>query len=150
MGNGPGGLKLHFLSKEPPVVCTGRRGKGSGGGGSREASGSIEWGLTDVEPGPCLSICQPVQGLDRPQYLSPYSRVLEMGLRSCLPWEKGIDRADLEDGAHSVILGAPTPSVYGWGGWELALGFAGREQYVLTTGAGLRLPNSQPAWGDNI
>lgn len=45
----------------------------------------------------------------------------------------------------------PPPPVYlGRGGWELALGFAGREQYVLTTGAGLRLPNSQPAWGDNI
>lgn len=66
-----------------------------------------------MDPGPCLSIWQPVQGINRPQYLSPYSRVLEMGLGSCLPWEKRIDRADLEDGAHTVILGAPTPSVSG-------------------------------------
>lgn len=60
------------------------------------------------------------------------------------------NRADLENGAHIVILGALTSSASGWGGWELALVFAGREQYVPTTGAGLRLPNSQPAWGDNI
>lgn len=61
-----------------------------------------------------------------------------------------VDKADLEEGAHVVILCAPTPNVSWWGGWELALFFAGREQYVPTTGAGLRLPNSQPAWGDNI
>lgn len=61
-----------------------------------------------------------------------------------------IDLAVLGGGAHIVIV-APTHSASGWGvAGKLALIFAGREQYVLTTGAGLRLPNSQPAWGDNI
>jgi hypothetical protein len=38
-----------------------------------------------------------------------------MGPWSCLPWEKGIDRVDLGDGAYVVILDAPTPNASWWG-----------------------------------
>lgn len=60
---------------------------------------------------------------------------------------KGTDRADLGDGV--VILNAPTPSASGWGvgvGKDLC-----REGAICFNNcAELRLPNSQPAWGDNI
>lgn len=72
-----------------------------------------------------------------------YPGVLEMGLSYCFPREKIW-------GHDVVILNALTPQCFLGGGWDLAQTCIRREQYVTTTGAGLRLPNSQPAWGDNI
>ena len=153
MGNGSGCLKLHFLSEESPVVCLAAEARAQGWGVPGGHRGlSMGTGQSDVEP--CLGGCQPGQGINRSQYpltLPSPPQGPRNGPR--VPVSHGrrkIDLAVLGGGAHIVIV-APTHSASGWGGaGKLALIFAGREQYVLTTGAGLRLPNSQPAWGDNI
>lgn len=70
-------------------MCPGRRGKGSGEVGLGRASGSVEWSLTDVEPGPCLNICQPMQGISRPGCLSPPLQGPGNGPRVLPPMGKG-------------------------------------------------------------
>lgn len=120
------GLRLHFPSEEPRPqgVCPGRRGKGwRGGGGSRQGTriclvrpDGPMWHLGLASA--CISPCRGWTGRSTPH---PHPRVLKLTW-VLPPWEKGVDRADLEGGAHTVILGAPTSSASGWGGLGVGAG----------------------------
>lgn len=83
------------------------------------SSGSDEWGLrVRLQPGPLASALSSYgSGVPGHSTANSHPSVLEMGLGSCLPWKKGVHRADLGDGAHVFSLDAPTRSASGWGGW---------------------------------
>lgn len=155
MGNGSVSLKLHFLSEEPPVVCLAGEAR-SRGRWAREGIRVCRVGLDSqmwslgLASG-CVSQCRGLTG-----HVTSYTPPPPQGPRSgpgvLSPMGEG-SRPDRSGGWGSHCHSwCPHPQCIWLGGavGKLALVFAWREQYVQTPGAGLRLPNSQSAWGDNI
>ena len=126
MGNGSGCLRLHFLSEESPVVCWQKR-QGLRGGGSQEDIGVCRVRLDSPNVEPCLSGCQPGQGINRSQYPSaspPHPRVLERGRGSLSPMGEG-NRPGSSGGWGSHCHCCPHPQCIWVGGgcWEVGADF---------------------------